>query len=126
MTSTDIRLIADWLGFILMRNNSGVLPDQTGRPVRYGLGNESSAIMKVRKSSDWIGIAPGGIFAAIEEKPAGWVFRGTQHEVAQSHFIDMVRRKGGFACFATCGKDLENEWMKWQRGRIPVRFKGGA
>lgn len=114
----DIRVMADWLGINLMRNNSGMLPDEHDRPVRYGLGNESATIMRVRKSSDWIGIGPRGIFVAVEEKPAGWVFRGTPHERAQANFLDMVRRAGGFACFATCGKDLENQWVTWQRGRI--------
>ena len=41
---------------ILMRNNSGALPDKNGRTVRYGLGNISREHSDRIKSSDLIGI----------------------------------------------------------------------
>lgn len=109
MTANDIRLGADRWGWSLWRNNSGVLPDATGRPVRYGLGNESDRINAVMKSSDWIGIDAGGRFVAVEQKPPGWVFRGSAREVAQLNFINHVKAKGGVACFATCWADVIRE-----------------
>lgn len=109
MTTSDIRLGADRWGWSLWRNNSGVLPDREGRPVRFGLGNDSAALNKAMKSADWIGIDSAGRFVAIEQKPHGWVFRGTPHEVAQLNFINHIKHKGGFACFATCWADVVRE-----------------
>lgn len=111
--TNEIRLAADALGITLMRNNSGVLNDAHGRPVRYGLGNESSQLIASRATSDWIGWTADGRFAAVEEKPAGWVFRGTTREQAQLNFISVVRRAGGFGCFATNAEDLRREYYKW-------------
>lgn len=62
------------------RNNSGALPDKTGRLVRYG---------KVG-SSDIIGCLPGGRFLAVECKAGPG--RATE---AQSEFLEQVRSQGG-------------------------------
>lgn len=70
-------------GYRLFRNNVGVLLDQTGRPVRYGLANDSPQINNVLKSSDLIGwhpvtITPGHVglqlaqFVSLECKPSDW------------------------------------------------------
>lgn len=87
-------------GLTLWRNNSGACVAQDGRQVRYGLGNTSSKINAVFKSSDLIGIGPGGLFMAVECKEPGWRYRGTEREVAQLAFLDVVRAAGGIGLFA--------------------------
>lgn len=101
-----IRLDASKAGLALWRNNSGVMVNPNGRPVRFGLGNESAAFNRIMKSSDLIGIQPGGRFVAIEVKKPGWTWRGTEREIAQANFINHVRKLGGFACFATSWADV--------------------
>ena len=107
-----VKLIAAAMGAWLMRNNSGAFADETGRQVRFGLGNDSPRINKVFKSSDLIGIRPVvitpdmvgrtvGIFYARECKPEGWRFRGSDREIAQQKWIDMVNRNGGYARFVS-------------------------
>jgi hypothetical protein len=99
------------LGARLFRNNCGVLKDRNGRPVRYGLANDSKALNQQLKSSDLIGWKPtlitpdmvGGVFAqfvSIEMKADGWRFRPTdERAVAQRRWLDMVRNDGGLAGF---------------------------
>lgn len=101
------RLIASKAGGRLWRNNSGVLLDKTGRPVRYGLGNESKALNKVYKSSDLIGMMPDGRFLALEFKPEGWSDARTDHELAQLKFIEDVRSVGGVGYFITSLDQVE-------------------
>lgn len=98
------------LGGVLYRNNSGV-DRSASRPVRYGLGNDSPEINKVRKSSDLIGITPVliqqhhvgrvlGVFTAVEAKKEGWTYRPSDsHAVAQGNFINQVVRLGGVGFF---------------------------
>lgn len=74
-------------GCLVFRNNCGVLPDKTGRPIRYGVGNPGGA--------DLIGIAPDGRFLAVETKSA----LGQPTE-AQLRFIAAVQAKGGRAGIA--------------------------
>lgn len=109
-TEDDVRnrtqLAVQANGGVAWRNNSGVareIDEHTGglRPVRYGLGNMSARLNEVFKSSDLIGIAPGGIFCAWECKKPGWRWRGTAHERAQLAFITRVRERGGRAGFVT-------------------------
>lgn len=105
-----VRLEGVSKGVCLWRNNSGALPDKTGRIVRFGLGNDSPVINKVFKSSDLIGlrgvlIKPDdvgrlfGKFTARECKPPGWHYTGTDREVAQLNFINQVNTLGGDAAF---------------------------
>lgn len=97
----------------LMRNNSGACIDDTGRLVRYGLGNISKAQTALIASSDLIGITKivitpemvgqtVGIFTAVEVKREDWKegkkFSG--RERAQQAFIKWVKANGGFAGFA--------------------------
>ncbi len=95
-----------------LRNNSGAWTDETGRVVRYGLGNVSKQFNAVMKSSDYIGVEPVvitqdmvgqtiGRFWAREYKPEGWVYTGTPREVAQKVFIDKVNSLGGNAAFCS-------------------------
>lgn len=102
----QVRLHAAQMGVYLWRNNSGVLLDARGVPVRFGLGNESARLNKALKSSDLIGIAPGGRFVAIECKAAGWIGVRNERERAQEAFIDLVRRCGGVAGFVSNMEDL--------------------
>ena len=55
-----VRMEAARRGYRLWRNNSGSLTDDRGNIVRYGLCNESQKINRIVKSSDLIGVAPGG------------------------------------------------------------------
>ena len=96
------------MGLMLWRNNSGVLPDQSGRPVRFGLGNDSPQSNKVIKSSDLIGLYMGR-FIAIECKPKGWKYTGRDREVAQLNYINLVKKHGGIAMFATSWEDVHAE-----------------
>ncbi len=112
-TTSFVRLDAAQQGDVLWRNNVGCLLDKTGRPVRYGLANDTPAMNKVIKSSDLIGIHPLlitpqmvgmiiGQFLAVEMKEEGWVFNHLEErEVAQKNFHDIVRANGGRAGFAT-------------------------
>jgi hypothetical protein len=104
-------------GVWVWRNNVGVLMDENGRPVRFGLANDSPAVNKVLKSSDLVGPTPMviqpwmvgmtiGVFTAIETKETGWRFsQKDERAVAQRNFHDIVKRAGGRAGFATCEKD---------------------
>lgn len=107
-----VALQASRQGIWLLRNNSGVLPNPRGRPVRFGLGNVSKQVNQVMKSSDWIGIEPvlvtpemvgqviGRLFAA-EVKPDGWTYTGTGREMAQKAFGMKVISMGGRFVFST-------------------------
>lgn len=104
---SEIREAAAYIGITLFRNNSGALPDKTGRMIRYGLNNDSSAMNARAKSSDLIGWhEPSGRFVSIEVKAPGWRGPRTDRELAQQRWIDAVRRAGGIAGFATCVGDL--------------------
>jgi hypothetical protein len=112
-----IRHLSGQFGDYLWRNNTGVLPDLEGRPVRYGLCNDSPALNKALKSSDLIGatrvlITPEmvgqvlAVFTAVEVKEEGWKFRPSNpREVAQNAFINLVLNSGGFAGFAQSVED---------------------
>jgi len=96
----------------LWRNNVGVLLDKTGRPVRYGLGNDSKAANEVMKSADLVGIervliTPDhvgkivGRFLSRECKPVGWKFNPNDpHECAQLRWATIINANGGNAAFA--------------------------
>ena len=107
-----VRLEAPRKGAHLFRNNVGVLKDETGRPVRYGLANDSSKINKIIKSGDLIGWRKVMItdkhvgrsiaqFISRECKPAAWQFAGTDREMAQLNWINLILANGGDACFCT-------------------------
>ena len=98
------------MGGILWRNNVGVLQDDRGVPIRYGLANTSKKINKVTKSGDLIGCYPVvirpehvgrtfGLFTSIETKRAGWKWKGDAHELAQANWGEIVVSLGGVAMF---------------------------
>lgn len=82
----DCLLALSDAGCLAWRQNTGVLPDKNGRPIRFGL---------CVGSSDIIGIAPDGRFLAVECKTA--IGQPTD---AQLRFIDAVKSKGGRAGIA--------------------------
>lgn len=103
-----VRLRAAQLGCTLMRNNSGALRDDTGRLIRYGLGNDSAALNAVMKSADLIGWAADGRFMAVECKPPGWrLTPGDKRGQAQARFLDAVKAGGGIGIFATDPSDID-------------------
>lgn len=100
----------------LLRNNSGACRDDTGRLIRYGLGNDSAKINAVFKSSDLIGIrrvtiTPEmvgqivGLFWAVEVKKPGWSM--DKRARAQQNFGDWVQTHGGLFQFATGVGDVK-------------------
>lgn len=93
-------------GCILMRNNSGALPDANGRLIYYGLGVISKQQNDRIKSSDLIGIYKGR-FVAIEVKKEGWKFNPKdKREAAQLAFINFIKTHGGIAGFAASVDDF--------------------
>lgn len=105
-----VRLWAAAVGIWALRNNSGAFKDDTGRHVRFGLGNDSKKINEVFKSSDLVGPEPVLItqemvgktiarFWCREVKHAGWKFTGTDTELAQARFIEKINTMGGNAAF---------------------------
>ncbi len=107
-----VRIEASQKGLKLFRNNVGALKDTTGRVVRYGLANDSQAINEAIKSADLVGFRPLVItqahvghmlaqFVSRECKEAGWQYTGTEREVAQTNWANMVNAAGGDAAFAS-------------------------
>lgn len=87
------------------RNNTGVLPDRTGRPVRFG---------KVG-SSDVLGVLPpSGRLLAVECKAPG---RERGLTAAQRQFLRDVAGAGGVALVVSDAADL---------ARVLPRLLGGA
>lgn len=111
-----VRLAASRRGDRLWRNNSGVLKDERGVPVRFGLFNESKKACGSIKSPDLVGIfrvlvtqdmvgSVIGQFAAREMKHPGWRFAGTAREIAQLKGITLINSMGGDAAFTTGALD---------------------
>jgi len=109
---SQVRLEAPRAGVTLWRNNVGVLTDLTGRPVRFGLANDSRQLNEALKSSDLIGWRPVLItpehvgrtlaqFVSRECKAPGWKYTGTDRERAQKAWLDLVAAAGGDSAFAT-------------------------
>ena len=105
-----VRLEAARKGIKLWRNNVGVLFNERGTPVRYGLGNDSPALNKTLKSGDLIGWRPLLItsahvgakiaqFVSRECKRPKWFYTGTEHEKAQLRWSEAINADGGDAQF---------------------------
>ena len=101
-----IRIEAGRLGVYLWRNNSGAYQDERGNFIRYGLANESAKVNRLIKSPDLIGVAPGGLFVAVECKTPGWTRPRNDTEHAQLAFLQIVTNMGGRAGFATSVDDF--------------------
>jgi len=94
------------MGYALWRNNSGVAREEH-RHVRFGLGNDSAKINKKWKSCDLVGVGPDGRMLMVEVKKQGWVFTGTEREVAQANAINQVNALGGIAFFCSSVEEFE-------------------
>lgn len=110
--TNEIRLEASKKNCRLWRNNVGALQDKDGRWIRFGLANESGKMNTFIKSADLIGIRPIkiretmvgmiiGQFVSREVKNSNWVYSGTEREIAQLRWIELIMGLGGDACFAT-------------------------
>ena len=87
----DCMIALSQAGARVFRNNTGVLKDKTGRPVKFGL---------CKGGSDIIGICPDGKFLAVECKTEKG--RATDHQL---RFIEIVRQMGGRAGIARRADD---------------------
>lgn len=112
-----IRLEASRKGARLWRNNVGATETPEGGFLRYGLANDSSTLNSRIKSADLIGIKPVriteahvgniiGQFVSREIKAANWRYIGTEREVAQLRWAELIMSLGGDACFANGGGTL--------------------
>ncbi len=108
----NVRMEAARAGLRMWRNNVGALVDERGIPVRYGLANDTKALNKEIKSADLIGIRPVtitlghvgqtiGQFVSRECKPAAWSWAGTDRELGQLRWAQLINGLGGDAAFAT-------------------------
>lgn len=118
-----IRRVRHDRGDRLYRNNRGALLDKRGKPVRFGLANDTVAEGEALKSGDLIGwetrlVTPDmvgthvAVFKSIEVKPTGWKppavgpikdARGKLtaygHYAGQKAWADLVNSEGGIAGF---------------------------
>ena len=107
-----VKLRASQAGIVVTRNNSGALIPKDGgrRLVRFGLFNESEAQNAVIKSPDLFGwrkllIEPHHVGTYVAQtwgrecKEPGWMYTGTDREVAQKACIDLINSSGGDAAF---------------------------
>lgn len=105
-----VRIEASRKGWRVWRNNKGVLLNEAGTPVRFGICNDSPKIGRELRSGDLIGIDPSpiteadvgqprGQFVSLECKPEGWRFTGTPHELGQEKWAMLVTSLGGKAKF---------------------------
>lgn len=118
-----IRRVLHDRGDRLFRNNRGVLKNERGTPVRYGLANDTPAGGEQLKSGDLIGwelrlITPDmvgsfvPVFKSVEVKPHGWKPPGVGpvkdargkltaygHYLGQKNWADLVNDEGGVAGF---------------------------
>ena len=112
-----IRLEASAKGLRIWRNNVGVLMDERGIPVRFGLANDSKQMNENIKSSDLIGIRPVlitqahvgtiiGQFVAREVKEGKWHYTGSKRELAQLRYLELVVSLGGDGAFANAEGSL--------------------
>ena len=128
--SQSVRLRATAWGARVFRNNSGVLLNEVGVPVRFGVGNESKEINKKMKTGDFIGWTPititqdmvgkqVAVFTNIEAKAVGFKHRKTypagSRENGQQNFNNIVNLANGIAGFAADNNDVDcmyNEFIK--------------
>ena len=125
-----VRLSAPIHNSRIFRNNSGACVDDTGRLIRYGLGNTGEKNTKNLKFGDYIGITsiivtPDmvgqtiGVFTNLEIKPDGHMQKtltaacsqGTR-EYYQWQTCQFVKSLGGFGGFV-CNENDVKEVLTW-------------
>jgi hypothetical protein len=102
-----LMLRASELGTILYKNNVGMMKDQFGNVIRFGLCKGSSDLIgwtPVTITEDMVGKTIA-VFTAVEVKRDKFGPYGATDD--QIHFINNVKRHGGMAGVADCNKDLE-------------------
>jgi hypothetical protein len=108
----ECRLVASECQTILHRNNRGAFKDETGRFVRFGVGDPGGSDLLGWKS---VTITPEmvgkkiAVFTALECKIPGWKPSGAaqiKHYNEQLNFINAVKDAGGIAGFVTCRDDV--------------------
>jgi hypothetical protein len=103
--------------YYLWRNNVGALKDRNGRVVRYGLANDTATENAILKSGDLVGFERMLIqsdhvgkviarFVSRECKPPGWVFAGTDREMAQLRWACLINSNGGNAAIVNAEGSL--------------------
>ena len=115
------------------RNNVGAIPTKCScgavlacpacgkkpRTYRHGLANDSAKLNAKFKSSDLILGIPRRItqimvgrlmlqLGAVETKPPGWEFTGTEREIGQLNWLTLIQQLGGYATFSTGEVDLND------------------
>lgn len=117
---THTRLRLAQLGALAYRNNVGACTDDSGRVIRYGLGNDSKQLNDQIKSSDIVGAMPiviqphhvgrtMAIFTAVECKHPDWhLTPGDKRAQAQLRFIELIRGVGGIAGFVTDASQVDH------------------
>lgn len=98
-----IQLAVSDAGSVTFRNNCGMLKNEAGIPIKFGVGNPGGSdllgITPVVITQDMVGQTIG-VFTAIEVKtPTGRV------SDAQHRFIQLVNNQGGRAGVARCVED---------------------
>lgn len=107
----SVRIAASRAGWRLFRNNRGAGKLDNGNFVRFGLANDSSAVDKIIKSHDLIGIRPVlitsdhvghiiGQFVSLEIKRPDWKYSGSEREVAQLKWAQLITALGGYSKFS--------------------------
>jgi hypothetical protein len=91
-------------GLLIFRNNCGVLRDDHGRPVFYGVGGPSPRNTKGLGGSDYIGLH-NGRFCAFEIK-ADADNTSAERLAKQQNFLRVIITMGGCAGFVRRPADI--------------------
>ena len=131
LATQKVCISASSLDARIFRNNSGGCKDETGRMIRFGLGNDGSKGNKQLKFGDYIGftsiiITPDmvgqkiAVFTNLEIKPEGAMQKTMtaaaslgSRENLQWETCNFVKDYGGFAGFVTNEKDVQ-QVLTWQ------------
>lgn len=112
--SAEFQIEASKIGVFTQRNNSGAFTNESGRHIRFGLGNISKKQNDNIKSSDYICIVPVlitpamigkivGVYAAFEIKKPSFDEKKPMYmdkrAVAQKNYIEFVRSRFAIAGF---------------------------